>query len=241
MWFTPSACGPGHPELSKSYMDMARQLFTFTFTYVFPLPKFCDHALAVFTYKRYEVLRLFVRVCLQVFLCCSFIFPLCCECYIMLARSYHDGFQLVCTCHSAPHSRAWVPPLPQRGLCVTRRTQHRQGITSNDNTMHETSVRTNADLTKQNRTPTRYTLAKHTIILPIPTPRSCSKLTHTRRTYRHAPSQQVGDHAVPALTQRHNPSKLWTQRHEIFARSPPRAVSSQGQGHRCRSCGNQSV
>ena len=26
------ACGPGHPELSKSYMDMASTLFTFTFT-----------------------------------------------------------------------------------------------------------------------------------------------------------------------------------------------------------------
>ena len=24
------ACGPGHPELSKSYMDMAIKLFTFT-------------------------------------------------------------------------------------------------------------------------------------------------------------------------------------------------------------------
>ena len=22
-WFTPLACGPGYPELSKSYMDMA--------------------------------------------------------------------------------------------------------------------------------------------------------------------------------------------------------------------------
>ena len=27
------ACGPGHPELSKSYMDMASKLFTFTFTF----------------------------------------------------------------------------------------------------------------------------------------------------------------------------------------------------------------
>ena len=26
------ACGPGSPELSKSYMDMASKLFTFTFT-----------------------------------------------------------------------------------------------------------------------------------------------------------------------------------------------------------------
>ena len=31
-WFTPLACGPGSPELSKSYMDMASKLFTFTFT-----------------------------------------------------------------------------------------------------------------------------------------------------------------------------------------------------------------
>ena len=29
---TPLACGPGSPELSKSYMDMASKLFTFTFT-----------------------------------------------------------------------------------------------------------------------------------------------------------------------------------------------------------------
>ena len=32
-WFTPSACGPGSPELSKSYMDMASKLLTFTFKY----------------------------------------------------------------------------------------------------------------------------------------------------------------------------------------------------------------
>ena len=27
------ACGPGHPEISKSYMDMASKSFTFTFTF----------------------------------------------------------------------------------------------------------------------------------------------------------------------------------------------------------------
>ena len=32
-WFTPLACGPGSPELSKSYMDMASKLFTFTFAF----------------------------------------------------------------------------------------------------------------------------------------------------------------------------------------------------------------
>ena len=32
-WFTPLACGPGHPELSKSYMDMASSLFIFTLTF----------------------------------------------------------------------------------------------------------------------------------------------------------------------------------------------------------------
>ena len=26
-------CSPGHPELSKSYMDMASKLFTFTFKF----------------------------------------------------------------------------------------------------------------------------------------------------------------------------------------------------------------
>ena len=30
---THTACGPGSPELSKSYMDMASKLFTFTFTF----------------------------------------------------------------------------------------------------------------------------------------------------------------------------------------------------------------
>ena len=28
MWFAPLAGGAGHPELSKSYMDMASKLFT---------------------------------------------------------------------------------------------------------------------------------------------------------------------------------------------------------------------
>ena len=27
-WFTPLACGPGSPELSKSNLDMASKLFT---------------------------------------------------------------------------------------------------------------------------------------------------------------------------------------------------------------------
>ena len=31
-WFTPLAWGPGHPELSKSFMDTAGKVFTFTFT-----------------------------------------------------------------------------------------------------------------------------------------------------------------------------------------------------------------
>ena len=37
-WFTPLACGPGSPELSKSYTDMASKLFTFTFTSVATIP-----------------------------------------------------------------------------------------------------------------------------------------------------------------------------------------------------------
>ena len=32
-WFTPSACGPGHQELSKSDMDMDSKLLTYTFTF----------------------------------------------------------------------------------------------------------------------------------------------------------------------------------------------------------------
>ena len=40
-WFTPLACGPGFPELSKSYMDMASKLFTFTFTFTCPPRMHC--------------------------------------------------------------------------------------------------------------------------------------------------------------------------------------------------------
>ena len=42
-WFTPLACGPGSPELSKSYMDMASKLFTFTFTppHIMTCPDVC--------------------------------------------------------------------------------------------------------------------------------------------------------------------------------------------------------
>ena len=29
-WFTPLTCRPGHPELSKSYLDMANKVFTCT-------------------------------------------------------------------------------------------------------------------------------------------------------------------------------------------------------------------
>ena len=46
--------------------------------------------------------------------------------------------------------------------CVTRRKQHRQGIASNDNTMHATTARSRADLTKPNQTPTRYTPSQNT-------------------------------------------------------------------------------
>ena len=36
MWFTPTPCGPGTPELSKSDSDMASKLFAFTFTLFLP-------------------------------------------------------------------------------------------------------------------------------------------------------------------------------------------------------------
>ena len=45
-WFYPLACGPGHPELSKSSMEMACKLFTFTFTLTpARLSKHFQHAL----------------------------------------------------------------------------------------------------------------------------------------------------------------------------------------------------
>ena len=49
----------------------------------------------------------------------------------------------------------------------TLRKQHRQGIASDDNTIHATAARSNADLTKPNQTPTRYTLEKNTRLLEV--------------------------------------------------------------------------
>ena len=57
------------------------------------------------------------------------------------------------------------------------------------------------------------------------------KSTHTRCTYTgirpHAPGQQAGDHPIPAHTERHNPSKVWTQRQ---ARSPRELSAHRGIG-----------
>ena len=68
------------------------------------------------------------------------------------------------------------------------------------------------------------------------------KPTHTRLTYTrmrpHAPSHQAGGHPVPAHTELHTPPRLRTQRQSGL---PPRAASSQGQWHRCRSIRKQSV
>ena len=50
-------------------------------------------------------------------------------------------------------------------VCVTRRKKQRPGIAPNDNTMHVTTARSSADLTKPNQTPKRHTRAKDTIIL----------------------------------------------------------------------------
>ena len=44
-WFTPLACGPGHPELPKSYMDMASKLFSFVFAFT---PPHADHIRCVY-------------------------------------------------------------------------------------------------------------------------------------------------------------------------------------------------
>ena len=64
------------------------------------------------------------------------------------------------------------------------------------------------------------------------TPRR-TKATHTRLTYTrmrpHAPSHQAGDHPLPAHTERHTPSKVWTQRQSGL---PPRELPA----HRASSC-----
>ena len=116
------------------------------------------------------------------------------------------------------------------GFGVTWRKQHRPGIASNDNTMYVTTARSSADLTKPNQI--RYTLAslkfkKQNDPTNSHTP-SRIKTTHTRRTHTgmrpHAPGQQAGDHPVPADTERHNPSKVLTQRQAPHELSAHRAI-----------------
>ena len=113
---------------------------------------------------------------------------------------------------------------------VTRRKQQQPGITPNDNTTHVPTAGSSAALTKPNQTPTRHprAKAKQSYKRSHPTPHEADAHTYTRMR-PHAPSHQVGDHPVPAHTERHNPSKVRTQRQPGL---PPRAVSSQGQRHR---------
>ena len=131
-------------------------------------------------------------------------------------------------------------PNARRQAGVTRRKQQRPGTAPNDNTTHVPTTGSSAALTKPNHTPTPPRKRQNN---PTngDTPRRM-KPTHTRLTYTrmrpHAPSHQAGDHPVPAHTEHHNPSKVWTQRQSGL---PPRAVSSQGQRHRCRSSRKQSV
>ena len=54
-WFTPLACGPGYPELSKSYMDMASKLFTFTFTFTRQYTHTHTHTHTVQSCVRYTI------------------------------------------------------------------------------------------------------------------------------------------------------------------------------------------
>ena len=125
---------------------------------------------------------------------------------------------------------------------VTRRKQHQPGITPNDSTTHVPTAGSSAALTKPNHTQTRHPRAKRqNNLINGYTPRR-AKPTHTSLTYTrmrpHAPSHQAGDHPVPAHTECHNPSNVRTQRQPGL---PPRAVSSQGQRHRCRSSRKQNV
>ena len=125
---------------------------------------------------------------------------------------------------------------------VTQKKQHRPGIAPNDNTMHVTTVRSSANLTERNQTPNAIHLRpRHNNPTNSHTP-SRMKSTHTCCTYTgmrpHVPGEQAGDHLVPAHTERQNQSKVWTQRQ---AGGPPRAVSSPGHRHRCRSSGKQAL
>ena len=102
---------------------------------------------------------------------------------------------------------------------VTRRNEHRPGLASNDNAMHVTTARSSAALMKPSSNAI-HPRKRHNNPTISHTP-SRIKSKHRRRactgTRPHAPSEQAGDHPVPAHTERHNPSKVWTRRQ---ARSP---------------------
>ena len=112
-------------------------------------------------------------------------------------------------------------------LSVTRRKQQSPGIASNDSTTHVPTARSSADPTKPTHTPySNMTHPRKRENGPTNGPTQCRiKSTHTRLTCTgtrpHAPGHQAGDPPAPAHTERHNPSKVWTQQQ---ARSPPRAV-----------------
>ena len=66
---------------------------------------------------------------------------------------------------------------------VTRRKQQRPGIATNGNTTHVLTIRSSADLTKPNHTPTRHTRAEKKLILQMATPQAASsQRTHVSRT-----------------------------------------------------------
>ena len=126
--------------------------------------------------------------------------------------------------------------------CVTRRKQHRPGIAPDANTTHDPNRRKQCSPseTKSYSNPTPPRKRQNTPTNGHTPYRM--KPTHTRLTYTrmrpHRPSHQAGDHPVPAHTERHNPLMVQTQRQSGL---PPRAASSQGQRHRCRSIRKQSI
>ena len=133
------------------------------------------------------------------------------------------------------------PAMHMLGLCNTETAtpaRHRPERQHNSRSNHRKQCSPNETKPYSNPTPPRK---RQTTPTNGHTP--CRmKPTHKRLTYTrmrpHAPSQQAGDHPVPAHTERHNPPKLRTQRQSGL---PPRPARSQGQRHRCRSIRKQSV
>ena len=114
-WYTPLACGPSSSELSKSYMDMATKIFTFTFTscnWIFPEWPECPAAVMPVTAGMLQ------EQCASV---CACIIPRCASARSLLCDYFNANETEVAT---AVTDRSWLAyrrPRSRAGIVAAKR------------------------------------------------------------------------------------------------------------------------